>query len=487
MKIFFEHNADDGFERIEFTGDKFSFGRGGDADRRFSDDGLSRLHATVYRENGHIWVVDENSTNGTKVNGVKVEAGGTPLDSGDEIEIGNFTRLKVKFEEENGQEKPTESNAVKASEASAHEPPKAKTSILLPVAITFIALFIIFGAAGLVAYALMNSGAAVAQDDGDSGFGDIPDSTPETSENQNSASEDPAPSNSTSTNIENTVSESPLTESPSAESNGTSGYSTGGKKYQQMSDAEKNAYIKAKAELVARIIGNKSGSTIPPEAVARIRQYVDSYAKRIRAQPTDTCEMGRWVSSDLGSVLGRARKNAPFIIRSFNQKGIAPQIGLYLAFIESEHCPCLQSPTGPLGLFQFTRATGAAHGLETRAGASVSNPDQRCDPRAASDAAASYMKTLTGRIGTGPISVPLAIASYNSGEGGLGKNLRVALEANSGADRSFWTLVSNADMLAKQFQSENIKYVPKYFAAAIIGENPRDFGIDAGALSTYSN
>jgi len=96
------------------------------------------------------------------------------------------------------------------------------------------------------------------------------------------------------------------------------------------------------------------------------------------------------------------------------------------------------------------------------------------------------MKALTGRYGTGPASVPLAIGSYNSGEGGLSTNLTKALESNSGLPRDFWTLIAQGELLSKQFQSENFKYVPKFFAAAIIGENPQDFGLKLQPLSTYN-
>jgi membrane-bound lytic murein transglycosylase D len=157
--------------------------------------------------------------------------------------------------------------------------------------------------------------------------------------------------------------------------------------------------------------------------------------------------------------------------------------------IESEHCVCLQSPTGPLGMFQFTFSTAKLHFTPSEGiikGASPSSPDDRCKPEPAAKAAASYMKALTGRYGTGPSSVPLAIGSYNSGEGGLSSNLQKALDSNSGLPRDFWTLIANGDMLSKQFQSENFKYVPKFFAAAIIGENPQDFGLKLQPLSTYS-
>jgi len=97
--------------------------------------------------------------------------------------------------------------------------------------------------------------------------------------------------------------------------------------------------------------------------------------------------------------------------------------------------------------------------------------------------AAQYMKDLEAYFGTGPLSVPLAIASYNSGEGGLSNNLRITLSSLRGSERSFWSLVASADQLSSQFQRENIKYVPKFFGAAIIGENPRVFGVDMGPLS----
>jgi len=164
------------------------------------------------------------------------------------------------------------------------------------------------------------------------------------------------------------------------------------------------------------------------------------------------------------------------------------RIGLYLAMIESEHCVCLQSGTGPLGMFQFTFATAKLHFVPSDGivkGASPTNPDDRCKPEPAARAAASYMKALTGRYGTGPSSVPLAIGSYNSGEGGLSQNLEKAL-ASGGLPRDFWTLIAKADLLSKQFNSENFKYVPKFFAAAIVGENPQDFGLDLQPLSTYS-
>lgn len=258
------------------------------------------------------------------------------------------------------------------------------------------------------------------------------------------------------------------------------------KTYGEMSDDEKRKFIENESVWIARMIGNRTGEAVTPEAVERIKSFVDAYSKRLRSARKDSCTPGGWITSDLQTVLERASKNAPFIVRSFNSEGLAPQMGLYLAMIESEHCVCLQSPTGPLGMFQFTKATAIGFGLDARPGASPANPDERCEPEPAAKAAAKYMKFLAGRYGTGPLSFPLAIASYNSGEGGLSSNLSTALQAAIGQERSFWTLVANQGKLSAQFQKENIKYVPKFFAAAIIGENPAVFGVNLPPLSSNS-
>ena len=67
----------EGSQEIAVRSEKMSFGRGSESDYRFADDGLSRLHATIYRDGERIWIVDENSSNGSFVNGEKVTGSGT--------------------------------------------------------------------------------------------------------------------------------------------------------------------------------------------------------------------------------------------------------------------------------------------------------------------------------------------------------------------------------------------------------------------------
>lgn len=479
MRIIFTYPTPEGSQEIEFDGERLTFGRGSDADYRFDDDGLSRLNSTIYRDGDYIWIVDENSTNGTFVNGGKVSASGTPLENGDSIKIGHQTNLKVRINEKiadaaSGNSQP---KTVSTSTSS------ASSFGMMPLVITGFAILIIGAAAIFIGWTVFGSGTATAKND-NYGY----DNPKNSSNDDKDKTPTPTPKNENNSNMVsgNNDGNEDITDSPEANGGTDSNNNLpSGKKYADMSDAEKNQYVETKALKVARMIGNSESTKIPPAAIAKIRSYVDAYASRVRVKPLGGCRFG----DNLQTTYERASKTATFIIPAFNSQGMDPQIGLYLAMIESEHCVCLQSSTGPLGMFQFTYATAKSHFKSPEGvikGASPSNPDIRCQPEPAAYAAASYMKALTLRYGTGALSVPLAVGSYNSGEGGLSTNLKTALEKNSSQDRSFWTLIANADSLSKQFQLENVKYVPKFFGAAIIGENPRDFGLNLQPLSTYS-
>jgi len=175
--------------------------------------------------------------------------------------------------------------------------------------------------------------------------------------------------------------------------------------------------------------------------------------------------------------------------------------------IETEFCPCLKSPTGALGMFQFLKSHGQEYGLKTVAGADEKKPDDRCKPDLAARAASLYFnKLLDENFGRNAIGFPLSVAAFNAGEGNTKTHLKIAKGETKTEDISFWFL---ADYIVKkydkpaddkeetsdeeenkenprgvrQFLSENIKYVPKFFAAAIIGENPGVFGINISPLS----
>jgi membrane-bound lytic murein transglycosylase D len=235
------------------------------------------------------------------------------------------------------------------------------------------------------------------------------------------------------------------------------------------------------------MIGNREGYAFTPEVVNKIKIWVDAYAHRLNSpRPGGGCNMRH----DLRTLLERAHSHAPQVVKAFNEKGLSAQVGLYLAMIESEYCPCLSSGTGAKGMFQFVGTTARRYGVPyVTANSRDTAPDDRCRVEIMAPIAAQYMKDLIAMFGTGPLSVPLAIASYNEGEGGLTSNLGRALNAAKNSDnpeRSFWTMVANADQMSDQFQREAIKYVPHFFGAAIVGENPRVFGVEMAPISSYT-
>ena len=468
IEVTLTYPTPEGSQTITIDRERTSFGRGSDADHRLADDGLSRLNCTIYRDGDKVWIVDENSTNGTFVNGEQTAPAGTPLRGGDRIKIGNNTTLTVQIS--------NISETIPVAPAVLPAPSPSGTPFnIIPVAIIAGAIFVITLSVVLIALGVLGGGSAEVAANYDTAPRDDEDPRPSKTPNADKSPVTNAttPDNSNAADLPLNTNSAPVINLPV------------GKKYADMSDSERRQYLENRAMRIAQVIGNNSSEQIPAGAIDKIKAFADAYASRIKVKALGGCRFG----DNLQVTYERASKNAPFVVRAFNEKGIDPRIGLYLAMIESEHCVCLQSPTGPLGMFQFTFATAKLHFTPSEGvvkGSSPTNPDDRCKPEPSARAAASYMKALTGRYGTGPASIPLAIGSYNSGEGGLSSNLQKALDSNTGLPRDFWTLIANGDKLSKQFQAENFKYVPKFFAAAIVGENPQDFGLSLLPISTYT-
>ncbi len=81
---------------VPLASNSMTIGRGDDASLVVADTGLSRIHASIYRNAEAVWIVDENSTNGSLVNGRVVPAGGALLNDGDLISIGEHTMVSIK-------------------------------------------------------------------------------------------------------------------------------------------------------------------------------------------------------------------------------------------------------------------------------------------------------------------------------------------------------------------------------------------------------
>lgn len=81
-----------------------------------------------------------------------------------------------------------------------------------------------------------------------------------------------------------------------------------------------------------------------------------------------------------------------------------------VGWVESRFKPTAQSPTGPRGVMQFTKATGQAYGLQ--------NDEDFTDPAKSIDAGARYLADLVKKYNGDELKAALA---YNQGEGRNGK------------------------------------------------------------------
>lgn len=262
-------------------------------------------------------------------------------------------------------------------------------------------------------------------------------------------------------------------------------------KYTQMTENEKLRFIENRTNEFLGLFRTVGVYQIDAENIKVVKQFVDSYVRRntTKKTPSAKCNFG----DDLPTILKRGKLYAPEIKSAFTEKEFPVQVGLYIAMIESEFCPCLQSPTGTLGMFQFVASTGATYGINTVKGATSQKPDDRCKVKSAAAGGAALLKKMADMdFGNNTIGIPFAISAYNSGEGIMKKLVRIS-NLNKNDTFTYWEMRkfdfnslpeddSNKGAI-NQFQMESSKYFPKFLAAMIIGENPRNFGIEMNPLS----
>ncbi|HLN97150.1 MAG TPA: transglycosylase SLT domain-containing protein [Pyrinomonadaceae bacterium] len=200
-----------------------------------------------------------------------------------------------------------------------------------------------------------------------------------------------------------------------------------------------------------------------------IQQAVNQYARRI-APPGDKSSSPR----DLRLVFERGAVQAPTLMSAFKARNISPLIGLYLPWVESEY-ENIQSPNpmGAIGMFQFLPGTGERFGLTTQ---------DLLDVEKSADAAARYISDGLEQFRDDPMKEALALLAYNRGGQQTARDLKF-LANDQNRQCSICALTADRSKLDERFRYENVYYVPRFFAAAIIGENPRAFGLQNRSLS----
>lgn len=140
------------------------------------------------------------------------------------------------------------------------------------------------------------------------------------------------------------------------------------------------------------------------------------------------------------------------LFRTVLQKEGMPPDLVHLVFVESGFNLNARSYAAAVGPWQFVRSTSRLFGLNVNQWV-----DERKDPEKATVAAARYLKHLYGIFG----DWPLALASYNAGEGTVLRAIK------SQGTTNYWDL-----KLPKQTE----QYVPQFMAALAITRDPVKYG-----------
>jgi len=238
--------------------------------------------------------------------------------------------------------------------------------------------------------------------------------------------------------------------------------------YSEMSESEKLAFVDAQANRISNMMGDRPVK-LDADALGSIKNYVDRYVAQNELRKPD--------ADSLGDRYARAKPYVPLIGRSFSARKVPVIIGIYLPMIESAYRNCYENSFGARGLYQFMPETAGHYGV-TR--------EEMCDEAKMTPAAAQYIADLMAELGDDAESMTLVLLSYNTGSEWVRGTLRELRETDH-YERNFWTLLANRERLSKSFQNESAGYVPSFFAAAIIGENPRAFGLEMPALSTLAD
>jgi hypothetical protein len=242
------------------------------------------------------------------------------------------------------------------------------------------------------------------------------------------------------------------------------------KLYEQMSDAERLSFIDQQEQRISTMMGDRPVK-LNEDALRAIKAHVDRYVARnhsLSAQPGE---------ESLSVVYARARLYVPLIARSFAARKVPVIIGIYLPVIESAYRNCYENGFGAKGLFQFLPHTAEQYGVA---------PRDMCDTEKMTPAAAHYIADRMAELGEDSESVTLVLLSYNRGPEWVRNTLR-ELRGTDNYERNFWTLFAHRDQLDDTFRNENAGYVPNFFAAAIIGENPQAFELGMPPLSTLTH
>jgi membrane-bound lytic murein transglycosylase D len=188
---------------------------------------------------------------------------------------------------------------------------------------------------------------------------------------------------------------------------------------------------------------------------SRSNAYIDGERARIAAEngvDIERVRAQRGVKERTAAGIKRSGRYLAQIQQIFSERGLPIEL-TYLPIVESSYDIGARSSVGALGIWQFMPRTGREY---MRVNSLV---DERRDPIESSRAAAAYLKQAHDSLG----SWPLAVTSYNYGQGGMA---RAVAQVES----------DNLVELIEKYEHPYWGFAPKHFyaeflAAVEIGTN----------------
>jgi LysM repeat protein len=156
-------------------------------------------------------------------------------------------------------------------------------------------------------------------------------------------------------------------------------------------------------------------------------------------------------------ALARSGRYKNFIAGELAKAGLPHEL-FYLVMTESEYKLNAVSRSGAAGLWQFMPGTARHYGMEVSYWI-----DERFHPEKATKAAIRHLKDLHDWFG----DWHLALAAYNRGLNGIGRDLQFSRAADFGG-------LANR----KAIPQETHNYVPKFMACVLLGEDPKNYGLN---------
>ena len=218
--------------------------------------------------------------------------------------------------------------------------------------------------------------------------------------------------------------------------------------YRMGSVRERGDFVTQELHAVMAELGAEVYS-IPPEFIDRVNHYIE------QDQGPDHAVIARALIESRGEI--------QTIRKILEEEQLPPDLA-YIPLVEGALGTDHISAAGAVGPWQFTAATAKAYGLRVD-----SHVDERKDLVKSTRASCKYLRDLILDFGSGS-SVMLALAAYDSGtpkvRQAVSRTVRDPIK-----QRNFWYLYR-----ARALPLETREYVPKVFAAILIGRNPHRFG-----------